>query len=544
MSVLLRLSLRAALGLSCALPTFARATTELENNWLQFQRNPREFMDRVPVKRDMRGRVLPQGASSAFNARDISSNVFVLKKAAARNGTSESVSTADICNARGVCLKDVIQGRAVDGGRVQDFLDMSEFRENRPVASLADMEAKGLTSAQLSETPWSDTYWPISKGILGARYATREFSGIGHMWKENYDFIDKNASLKNIYEKKNPLELESLSPSEKYDLLIGTLSENGGVYEKGYLTPHQWSEGKRYWSSSGKVESWMGICHGWAPAAFMLPRPTNAITAMTADGQTGVKFFPSDIKGLASYLWAKSKTGPGVNFLGGRCSDKEPRRDPETGRVLDARCFDTTPGNWHVAIVNQIGVAKRSFVMDATYDYEVWNQPVSGYSYRYFNPQTGQEVATLAEATVPISEFTNDKFKKFRSPDTAFVVGISMKVSYVAETKPTHEEKDSADRDLIFNVNYLYDLELNSANQILGGEWYSNKHPDFLWLPLKNARAESYGDPQLPVGESWNPNQPLPAFWRDIAVRTAVRYGQPLATIVDALIAESRKEQP
>ena len=44
----------------------------------------------------------------------------------------------------------------------------------------------------------------------------------------------------------------------------------------------------------------MGICHGWAPAAFMVQRPTKMVEVLAADGKTKIKFYPSDIKALAN----------------------------------------------------------------------------------------------------------------------------------------------------------------------------------------------------------------------------------------------------
>ena len=55
-----------------------------------------------------------------------------------------------------------------------------------------------------------------------------------------------------------------LSPSEKYDLLVG---------DKNFtLTKAMWNEGLGYYNRNGSVERWMGICHGWAIAAYMYPR--------------------------------------------------------------------------------------------------------------------------------------------------------------------------------------------------------------------------------------------------------------------------------
>lgn len=514
------------------------AQPTITQRWQEFQKNPKQFMEMNPLKKDAKGN--PLKVNSFFSNADVKSGAYIEKKSAFRLGKAGTMVTP-ICDDNGVCIDDVKSGKAPARASVADFLDLREFQDRgvKPTASLEEMEAKGLMTAKLDETPWSDTYWPISQGILGVRYANPVFTGLGHNWKARSDLMFK-SSLANVYAKADPKELEALSPSEKYDLLIGDLKGSfpGKVYEAGYLTPSMWQEGEGYYKSSGKVEDWMGICHGWAVAAFMEKRPSKSIVVKAADGKTDLKFYPSDIKGLTSYLWAKVEVP--TNFIGGRCDTKDPKKDPQTGRVLDDECFDTNPANWHVATVNQIGLAKRSFVLDATYDYEVWNQPVYAYKYRYFNVQNGQPAKTLQEATIPVAEFTNDKFKKFRSKNAAAVVGIEMEVTYVVETEPTHDEVDTPAKDKTQTVVYMYDLELNSKGQIIGGEWYSNKHPDFLWMPLSDARAMSYGDSK--VGSmKWNPAQPLPKFWRDIAITTAQKYAQPMSSILEPLIDESNK---
>jgi hypothetical protein len=79
----------------------------------------------------------------------------------------------------------------------------------------------------------------------------------------------------------------------------------------------------------------------------------------------------------------------------------------------------------------------------------------------------------------------------------------------------------------------MYDLELDENLEIIGGEWYSNSHPDFLWAPIKNAKAKSSGDARL--RGTWDGKSELPKFWRDLAVLTAVHSGLPLASIIDGL---------
>ena len=516
----------AAIALAAAFAATAEAQTPIESRWNAFQSDPPRAMNQIPPKSLKRGK--SSKIITIFSTADVKTGSYIKKKNSARRGSLG----AEICDENGVCLKDILDGRARAKESVRDFLDAHDFVDKKPVLKLEEMEKENLRDAHLAETPWSDNYWPIYQGILGARYASPNF-GSGANWKSFLDLVTKNSqSLKSISENGNALSFETLSPSEKYDLLIGDLTEGRKVYEAGYLTPFMWGEGKAYWDSSGDVEGWMGICHGWAPASYMLNRPQKSVVTSTADGKNQLTFYPSDIKGLASYLWAKANVP--TRFIGGRCNDKDVKTDPETGRPLSEACFDTNPANWHQIIVNQIGVAKRSFVMDATFDYEVWNQPIYSYSYKYFNPQTGREVKKLATATIPIAEFTKDKFKKFRSSRVAYVVGISMDVTYVVETSPTHDETDAPENDATSTASYMYDLELDKNMNIIGGEWYSNAHPDFLWNPVADGRASSIGDTQ--ITGAWDARQPLPKFWRDIAVQTAIRAGLPLAAIVESLI--------
>ena len=243
-------------------------------------------------------------------------------------------------------------------------------------------------------------------------------------------------------------------------------------------------------------------------------------------------FYQSDIKALSSLLWANAASA--TRFIGGRCNDKDPAADAITGRVKSADCFDTNPGSWHLAIVNQIGVSKRSTVLDVTFDYEVWNQPLHAYEYRYFNPQSNQYASTLAGATVTKAAYTNDKFKAYRSTQAHSMVGIRMDVSYVVETNPSQRESDSAAQDAIQKVTYYYDLELDAAGTVIGGEWYTNKHPDFLWTLGKGLRAKTAYDAQ--ATGTWAAGTAVPSAWRTAAKSASTQQGSPLAAIVEQLI--------
>jgi hypothetical protein len=199
--------------------------------------------------------------------------------------------------------------------------------------------------------------------------------------------------------------------------------------------------------------------------------------------------------------------------------------------------------------VNQLGVNKRSFVLDATFDYEVWNQPGFAYEYTYFNPQTGRESTRLSDAIVSKEDFTDDKFKAWRNdPRAVNFVGVRMKFTYVAETKATADKKDNKTKDRLVAVNYLYDLELDAEGNIIGGEWYHQQHPDFMYVPEPKAVALSIGDQWLDDQgygkERWKNRQhkPIPDSWQKAAIRSA-RSGQPLTRIVKELTKKANQHE-
>jgi len=385
--------------------------------------------------------------------------------------------------------------------------------------SLKDMENADLMSSRLPVQPWSDSYWPIYKGAIAYRYADRLFPNVKD-WKNNTDYITKNIG--------DHSSVDQLSPAEKYDLLVGDSSFS--------MTRNNLAEGKYYYESKGEVETWMGLCHGWAPAAYMTPRPTHATRVLAADGKTWIPFYPSDIKALTTLLWASGRRTE-TRFIGGRCNLRNPSRN-STGRVKDEECLDNNPGTWHLAIVNQIGVSQRGFVMDATYDYQVWNQPVFGYQYLYFNPKTETPSSRLEDSLLAIKDFKRDKFKRVRSPKASSVVGVEMTVLYINEVEPSLNMTDDPGRDRLASVKYTYDLELDPNGTIVGGEWYSRGHPDFLWTPGPKARALSFGDTELDSLEdqaTWTGDVVIPDSWKRVIPRSS-SFLQPLARIVDTLI--------
>ncbi len=414
--------------------------------------------------------------------------------------------------------------------------EMNDLAENlvdnsdSMLRTLESMDSR--RTARITTMPWSDSYWPIYQGILGSRYGDSAFlrassSDKGEFVKfKNYVLANPAQSLVSAR------NTDLLSPSEKYSKLIGL-----PMTPMDPLTANQWQQGEESRGRDGNVETWMGICHGWAPAAYMLPRPPSTVSVTAADGST-LNFFPSDIKALGSYIFAHNS--PDTRFIGGRCNTKEKdlRKDSSNGRIQDTDCFDTNPGTWHMAVVNQLSVSDRSFVIDATYDYEVWNHPMIGYTYSYFNPITGRDVSSLAQARAS-ARSTGDRFARTRASNAVSIVGIKMRAEYGIETEPDHKRSDSERNDATRTVEYVYDVELDNAGAIVGGEWYTNKHPDFLWTPEPGGRALlSRETRNREIETSWDLGSAIPSGLANVA-RNAASEAEVSGTVVEALFAFS-----
>lgn len=555
-------------ALSFALTATAQNKTqniaETKKYLKQFYQNPgvrAKVMDQRLVKKNARtGKALPalfygtQSNVVSKGAKDRLVTQKNLKRNARFKGKiapsgKAGFSTEDdfmnlVDNGKGSRNADIPPIRSIEG--MEKYL----VRKNGAYTGAS----KNLTSATLKASPWSDDYWAIAAGILANRYGSPAFKDrIGGTsekgWKKVNDYISDSS---------NSCSVKELSPAEKYDLLVGdqyktlTMSMLQQGREYFYDLRNDTNKDGKVDDTEGKVETWMGICHGWAPAAYMVVRPKAAINVKAADGKTVIPFYPADIKALASLLWASGNVN-GQKFIGGRCNTKESeiKKDPKNNRVIDQQCFDTNPGTWHLAIVNQIGVSERSMVLDATFDYEVWNQPIYSYSYNYFKPGSSERVGVpLASALIPISEYKNDPFngknpatgKPYRDPRTKYIVGISMDVSYIVETKPSQKTPDTAAADARKSVNYVYDLELDEKKNIIGGEWYNNRHPDFLWTPSPKAIAYTSGDAEINrkgFDKLWKDptKNALPIEWANEAIGSSRE--APLYYIVTALAVQA-----
>jgi hypothetical protein len=356
---------------------------------------------------------------------------------------------------------------------------------------------------------------------------------------------------------------EELVKSGKYSTIVEALSE---------ATDKALKEQKNYVlkSKNNMMALWEGICHGWSTAAGIVPRPLNSVEISIPDGRV-ITFYPDDLKGLASLLWANSliqdsKFEPidkdtkenikdengnnavmgGIIMQGLRCNQKKPETD-QWGRYydaqadlyskkLEARCVGVHPATWHMGLVNVMGKQGRSFVVERKIKAAVDNHPLSAYKMEYFNAYNG-EYSSLAEAVRPLQN--DDQFINFRHPETKMIVGVNLTMTYMDWKRPKRRDTDNPSFDETKDVPMLYDLELDVNGNIIGGQWRTTEvgkaflnikanrdQPDFFWTVTKHWRrageqagtSSAYFKENTAISEWSDLSSAPPRDWKDAAL--------------------------
>jgi hypothetical protein len=296
---------------------------------------------------------------------------------------------------------------------------------------------------------------------------------------------------------------------------------------------------------------WEGICHGWSTAAGIVPRP-HRIVEFNLPNRKKLRFYPDDLKALASYMFANSTIqdgryydeasdsyqGGGILMEGLRCNESRPAIDP-WGRYyddkkdafsdqLEPRCVGVHPAIWHLSLVNILGKQGRSFVVERKIKDAVDNHPLSGYDAKYFNPYTGDYEASLTKNIQPIGP--NDQFYKFRNPHATHIVGVRLTMTYVNWERPKREATDSPAKDSMRDIEMLYDLELDRDGNIIGGQWRAKEvgranvfnkertQPDFFWIVTKDWRPFFKATANLPY---WDGKSLPPVEYKEAAIKAA-----------------------
>jgi hypothetical protein len=434
---------------------------------------------------------------------------------------------------------DLARSNVESADKIKDLVE-TYLSEKELVLNLDQLP----TSGEINGEYWSGDFWNMNWGLTSYRYSTEKKF---RLYRNAVDSYFQPDEWFNVFENLSPKamakEIEAWAPSEKYDLLVGD--------EKFNLTREQKNEGSNFVDSVGKVESWFGICDGWSPASVFVPTPQKSVESVGLGG-VKIKWYPDDIRALASLAWTNGDYKH--NLVGRRCNISNPKTY-KNGRISEVECADTNPATFHLALGNLIGKRGIPFIMDASFDAQVWNQPVLSYEIKYFNPLNRRKKSfNWRDVVVPY----DDKFKiadRFQKPLTRgyrkqmkyfdggvkAIVGVQATVVYLAEYQAVHDVQPQ--ENMIERVVYTYDLELHQKEGELvpmGGEWHNNTHPDFLWMPQNGAVAHEKWDEQISgVNLSELPNESLIE-----SASKASKEGYPLCRVIEALVnASSRGEQ-
>lgn len=296
------------------------------------------------------------------------------------------------------------------------------------------------TTMKLSQ-PWSGSYWPANKGGIGWRYGAKYLN-----YNQPSDHLSRyGTSTFSQYIKDN------YSPAEKYDFLVGDYS---------YTLTHA----VRY--KMGRSAFWEGICHGWSPASFKEKTPMRSVTLYASDGVTPVTFYPDDIKALASQFWASSIGNYKTDTMG-----------------INGNSVDNNPASFYIAIGNLVGLRHTPMIYDATLGGAIWNYPAFTYTTTFYNIITNQN-SNISGAKISISEAKSSSSYNARvgannaDPKCVYLIGVKMSVQYSNETQPN---RGTPFPNQTAGKSYNFFLELDENNNIIGGTWVSNDHPDFIW---------------------------------------------------------------
>jgi hypothetical protein len=244
---------------------------------------------------------------------------------------------------------------------------------------LAELPANG----EAARIPWPGSYWPVYEDSINVRWdgAASEPPSTKYARAFGVTGVEDAVSKSN--------GVDGQSTRTKCTAADAATKCKADLGEECAIRP-----GK---TEGFCIPTWFGICHAWAPAAILVPEPKRPVT------RNGVTFKVNDLKALASLV----HEGVSTKFVSLRCNlDDRTGADEandvdfdEHGRPTDRACRDSNAGSFHVLLTNYLGLQRASFVFDRTYDDEVWNQPLRGYTVRETRELTIAEANRLLGVT-------------------------------------------------------------------------------------------------------------------------------------------------
>lgn len=336
---------------------------------------------------------------------------------------------------------------------------------------LANLPMEG----EAEQLPWPDDYWSYYNDSINYRWRSQ-----GQLSPaELYDVAFNNWTVPEGYMDLRPRANRADEWDGDYYTQLGPLASNvhrrrgNEAMVNGVDDDDDGEIDECDSEDCDGIEFWWGVCHAWAPAAIMEPEPIEPVE------YNDVTFYPSDLKSL---MMINYDSTPAV-MLGGRCNARDVERD-ENGRSTQTECQDVNAGAFHVVITNMLGLQRRAFAEDRTYDYQVWNQPIRGYEITSLN-----EGLTAAEAMAALG-LEGETYEY--NDDAVSFAEVRMNTFYITESHPSEQPRLPQLDRFTRTDRYHYILELDAEGNVIGGEWgpsSQSNHPDFLWLPTGHGSA-------------------------------------------------------
>jgi hypothetical protein len=388
--------------------------------------------------------------------------------------------------------------------------------------NLKVIDQRSLRVITRRSEPWSDVTWKANRGLLLQRYRDSRFEK-EEGWRRKRLYLNRFSAdwMFALDPRERDRWVETLSPAEKYDLVMGTV--RGGLSEKisGFLSETL--------GNSANFPSWWGLCEGSAASTVYYPEPVKRVVLYGEANRVRVPFYAPDIKGLATLLWSRFNKSLNLPESGLQC------------KTDGKGCFDSNPASFHASVHHFLDLYPGVLVGEMDPTPVVWNFPLVSYDETYFRPDKGSGTTTtnLGSATVAVSDWQDDPRRSKRSPGTAYIAGVKMTVEYAVNQDRAPPPEGSLKRKIIPRV-LTYEIELDADLNMLGGEWVSGKHPDLLWTIPPDSVPDTVGDATLPPGDGEDGT--IPASWSASARASAARL-TPLRRVVELLVKKSAEER-
>jgi hypothetical protein len=282
-----------------------------------------------------------------------------------------------------------------------------------------------LAKSGIAQSPtWTDFYWPDNRG------------GAAFRWRKGTKAADYELLNTQSFNKLSDQDKNNLSPLEKYDVFMGRLDFPSVQKAKS--------------STNSAAADWEGLCDAVSAVGMTLLEP-NAVTLKSPQGNK-VEFGSSDIKALLAHYYGRIFSYE-YSMAGESCSLEEP--DDSI-----SQCRDINPGTFHIILANLLGKQGKPFVADMTKGFTSWNHIVNGFTSQL-----------KGDATLPARH----------SSQAVRAIKVTTTINYLGPGAPSvvKPSQDNVKRRLTLD----YTLEIDGSGNIVGGEWVTNDHPDFVWLP-------------------------------------------------------------